>query len=339
MFLNFHSPALLRPLTLMTLLLFTSITLFLAIASDTAFYHPPLTFKSLLNSPVLTPVNSILYNTSTTSLRAHGLHPYYQHFVVNLPLLLLPALPLLFSRTPSQLAGNPRFLSALSATIILSLVPHQEPRFLIPTIPLLLSLVSLPSPSLSPIKFRGFATAWIIFNLALGLLYGRYHQAGVVPAQMWLGENKHILDLKAGTKVFWWKTYSPPVWLLNAPRDDLDTTDLMGTDAQEVEAALKNALGTCARSFSSGRGGAVSGEAILVVPKGRRELNVWRGEAPDPEGVLQDIRDMQWTMLWSERKHIGLDDLDFAEDGVWRTLSKVVRNRGLEMWRIRKECS
>lgn len=315
-------------------LLSSSTTLLMAIINDTSFYHRPLTLKTLLEKPVLAPLNSLVYNTSTSSLAEHGLHPRYQHFLVNFPLLLGPALPLLLARVP-QIKTNVRFVSAVSATALLSLIPHQEARFLIPIIPLLLSSLNLPSPTLSPRSFRLFAASWILFNAALGLLYGRYHQAGVAPAQMWLGNNKNSFEFAGCTPVFWWKTYSPPVWLLNTPRDILNTTDLMGTHAGKVEASLRKALGSCGRLPASGR---VIGEALLVVPHARSEPSIWRGEAPDPNGKLQHIRDMSWTLLWSERRHVGLDDLDFAEDGVWGTVSKVIRNRGLDMWKIKKDC-
>lgn len=153
---------------------------------------------------------------------------------------------------------------------------------------------------------------------------------------MWLSENKQLLGLKDNTPVFWWKTYSPPVWLLNAPRDRLNTTDLMGTDALEIEASLREALGSCDGSWT-GQAAEIS-DAVLVVPRARSEPGIWRGEAPDADGVLHHIRDTSWTLPWSESRHVGLDDLDFAEDGVWGTLSKLVRSRGLQMWRIRREC-
>ena len=323
-----------RPLTLLILLLSSSLTLLAAVMSDTDFYHGPLSFETLLEKPVLTPINSLLYNTSAESLAEHGLHPRYQHLLINLPLLLAPALPLLFSQIPLQ-KTKPQFISATSAMAILSLVPHQEPRFLIPVIPLLLSSISIFDPTSSPKTFRVFATTWIIFNAILGLVYGRYHQAGVVPAQTWLGENKQLLGLKHGAPIVWWKTYSPPIWLLNASREALDTKDLMGIEAVAVEAILRDSLGSCSR-LSAGATG--EGEAVLVVPRVRNELEIWRGEAPDGKGALHHIRGAKWTLIWNERRHVGLDDLDFAEDGVWGTLSKVIRKRGLDVWRIEMEC-
>ncbi len=50
---------------------------------------------------------------------------------------------------------------------------------------------------------------WIIFNLALGMLMGVYHQGGIVPAQMHIAASNEEIS-----HAFWWKTYSPPTWLI-----------------------------------------------------------------------------------------------------------------------------
>jgi phosphatidylinositol glycan class Z len=42
--------------------------------------------------------------------------------------------------------------------------------------------------------------------------------------------------------------------------------------------------------------------------------------------------------LWRYRQHIGLDDLDFGDDGVWPTLERVVGRRGLVAWDVRQAC-
>ena len=42
--------------------------------------------------------------------------------------------------------------------------------------------------------------------------------------------------------------------------------------------------------------------------------------------------------LWRYERHVGLDDLDFAEDGVWPTLRRVVGRRGLVVYEVEKIC-
>jgi hypothetical protein len=75
------------------------ITAFLAVSIDTEFYtSSPVTWSHLFSRPVITPLNNLRYNLSTSNLAAHGLHPWYQHILANLPLLLGPGFLLLFLR-------------------------------------------------------------------------------------------------------------------------------------------------------------------------------------------------------------------------------------------------
>src|SRR6202000_3078251 len=102
--------------------------------------------------PLKTPFNNLLYKTQTSNLAAHGLHPHYQHLVANLPQLLGPALILVIAsaypfnlRILKSTFTNNRLASAAMGTIFLSLIPHQEARFLLPTVPLILTSVRIPS--------------------------------------------------------------------------------------------------------------------------------------------------------------------------------------------------
>jgi len=42
--------------------------------------------------------------------------------------------------------------------------------------------------------------------------------------------------------------------------------------------------------------------------------------------------------VYTYRRHVGLDDLDWAEDGVWGTLQRVVGERGLGVYEFYKVC-
>ena len=166
---------------------------FIAVATDTAYYTGPAAtesfralFSSIDKAPVITPLNNIRYNTQVDNLAEHGLHPHYQHFLANLPQLLGPALPaLLASFYPFTLTNlksilsNPRLTSATTSIAILSLIPHQELRFLLPCVPLLLTCLRLPT---SPRLLTIFWTTWIIFNTLLSTLMGVYHQGGIIPS-------------------------------------------------------------------------------------------------------------------------------------------------------------
>ncbi|KAL8872896.1 MAG: hypothetical protein Q9174_001557 [Haloplaca sp. 1 TL-2023] len=283
-----------------------------AIAIDTHFYRSSLDslLQLLRNDPVITPLNSILYNTSTANLSLHGLHPPYQHLVASLPLLFGPALLLLYNVRRLTLP----ILSAFSATLLLSLIPHQEPRFLLPAVPLILSSIRLPNSRTVKNCWLG---SWIVFNAIFGVLMGIYHQGGVVPAQLWLGQHE---PGNANAQVFWWRTYSPPMWLLGGK--EIPTVDLMGMKTEEMKGRVLDAIGDCQAQESKGVG--------LVAPRSSVELDVWQ----------KDVREeLTFEQLWLHTRHLNLDDLDFEEDGIWGTLERVVGRRGLVIWKIRRNCS
>ncbi|KAL8739318.1 MAG: hypothetical protein Q9181_000049 [Wetmoreana brouardii] len=301
-----------RPFSLLALISTFLITSILAIAVDTSFYHSstdPL-YQTLRTEPIITPINSLIYNASTSNLSLHGLHQPYQHLVASLPLLLGPALFLLYYTYEPTLS----VLSAFSATILLSLVPHQEPRFLLPTVPLILSSVRLPK--LRVLKRYWFGS-WIIFNAVLGILMGIHHQGGVVPAQLWLGQQE--TEGFGAANVFWWRTYSPPMWLLGGK--EVVTVDLMGMKAEEMMERVSGAIGSCELKGSKCVG--------LVAPSSSTELDNWRERTAGQ---------MVFEQVWRTKRHLNLDDLDFEEDGVWETLKRVVGRRGLAVWRISRLC-
>lgn len=123
------------------------------------------------------------------------------------------------------------------------------------------------------------------------------------------------------SEVFWWRTYSPPVWLLDGNR--LQVTDLMGLDVKQMFARLDTGLQDgCHRSVG------------LVAPRSSTELDYWTtgGKTAEEGGGLV------FEQVWTYTAHIGLDDLDFAGEGVWRTMERVIGRRGLTVWRVRRRC-
>ncbi|KAL8838086.1 MAG: hypothetical protein Q9176_005291 [Flavoplaca citrina] len=298
-----------KPFSLLALSMTFILTSILAIAVDTYFYHPSSTesfFQILRSDPTITPLNSLLYNASTTNLSLHGLHPPYQHLIASLPLLLGPALLLCwYIRKPSL-----SMVSALSATVILSLIPHQEPRFLLPAVPLVLSSISVPRHGALR---RSWFISWIIFNAMLGVLMGIYHQGGVVPAQLWLGEQQPYDSEIA--QVFWWRTYSPPVWLLGGK--ELDTVDLMGSKAEEMMDRVLGAI--------DGHKGDGPRSIGLVAPRSSVDLDAW---------ITKTKNRIVFEQMWITKSHLNLDDLDVEEDGVRGTFERVVGRRGLVIWKV-----
>lgn len=170
-----------------------------------------------MNNFVVTPINFFKYNANTKNLETHGLHPRLLHFFVNVPLLfgvlgvvgLLTFVKMVYSGLKARWLHLPRLQSIvglMTSTFIvpialLSLFPHQEPRFIIPV---LFPLVFLHAPELSQVPsldiVRRFndnddesaaeppqrcksrkLTLWYVSNLLLAFFYAFAHQGGVFP--------------------------------------------------------------------------------------------------------------------------------------------------------------
>jgi phosphatidylinositol glycan class Z len=274
-----------------------------AITVDTMFYNDRDDFGlfDIVRHPVIAPLKSLLYNTQSANLALHGTHPHWQHFLVNLPQFLGPATILLFTNPiPST-----TLFAALAGTAILSVFPHQEARFLLPAVPLMFSSLQLPQRGRRP-----WIAIWIMFNCLMGILMGVYHQGGIVEAQAYIRSQSDI------GQAFWWKTYSPPTWILGDRNDNLATVDLMGLGKQD----LKDQICTAAGQKTS---------AVLVAPRSA----VFLDQFAVPEGPTAN--GLQLTERWSVRNHLNLDDMDFGDDGVVQTLSRVVGRRGLVVFDVR----
>ncbi|KAK4456482.1 glycosyltransferase [Cladorrhinum samala] len=308
-----------NPLPLLAILVAGLCTTILAIGLDTAFYtNHSITWSDLIHHPVLTPLNNLLYNIDPENLAKHGLHPWYQHILVNLPQLIGPAAILLFTRPHLSL----RLWSAISGIVVLSLSKHQEARFLLPTVPLLLSSIRLPK---SEKVMRVWTVSWIIFNLIFGTLMGVYHQGGIVPAQVFMSKQPDA------TRAVWWKTYMPPIWLLNGKNEVLRTEDVMSIKGELLLEELQK-IATCDipadrrnNEYLKEKNG-----TYLVAPLSATWL--------DPYLPNKGKQGLRFREVWRNTHHLNLDDLDFGEDGVWNTLSRVIGRRGLAIWRVTKSC-
>ncbi|KAI9837530.1 MAG: hypothetical protein M1819_007181 [Sarea resinae] len=302
-----------KPLSLLSVLLTAVLTVVLAIVVDTSFYSESLTLSTLLTHPVVTPLNNLLYNLQTTNLAQHGLHPYYQHILANLPQLLGPAYILVIFCPTFSL----RLVSAVSGILVLSLFQHQEARFLVPAIPLILSSIQLPRT-----QRRAWIASWIGFNVVFGVLMGTYHQGGIVPTQAFLAGREDA------TQALWWKTYSPPIWLLNGKNEVLTTTDLMGMPSDQMIQRLK-LIAPC-RSLNGHNG------TYLIAPESATYLDSYAD--PVPQRRVEE-HGLHMEKVWVYRSHLSLDDMDFAEDGIWSTIKRVVGRRGLAAWRVTNDCT
>jgi len=298
-----------RPAYLMIMLLSGFLTLLVAVVVDTEWYTSgTVSLSNFTRLGVFTPWNNLVYNFDPRNLAQHGLHPYYQHLLINLPQLLGPAfILLLFKFRPST-----HLYSALSGVTVLSCFQHQEARFLMPAIPLILSSVDLP---------RRFAKvwvgSWVVFNVLLGLLMGVYHQGGIVPGQLWLAEQDDI------SQAFWWKTLSPPTYLLGEYARRVQTHDLMGRPGANMTDDLLR-LVPCGLTSSS----------VLVAPHSATYLDNLIDRTQSNSNTSQ----LSFEHIWTYRKHLNMDDIDPLEEGFLGTWHRIVGRRGLGIWKITRTC-
>ena len=279
----------------------------IAIVVDSNFYSKAqrMSLLDILRHPVITPLNSLLYNSQSANLALHGTHPHWQHLAVNLPQLLGPALLLLVTKPVLSTS----LISALVGTLILSIFPHQEARFLLPAVPLVLSSVQLPQRGR-----RVWITSWVIFNSMLGVLMGVYHQGGIVPAQAYLTSQPDI------TWAYWWKTYSPPTWILGDRNHNLTSEDLMGLSST----LLENHICDGHKSQAAGP----NTHAVLIAPYSATIVDGLLDNGAETSSCLSLKR------RWGTNSHLNLDDMDFGDDGVLPTLSRVIGRRGLVVYDI-----
>ena len=195
-----------------------------------------------ISNYVITPLNNLLYNSNYNNLAQHGIHSYYTHILINLPQILGPGLVFFISKYYSKTTP---FLTVISGLIFLSIIPHQELRFLIPLVPLACCCFDFTLKWIKPWMLY----IWYLFNIAMSLLMGVFHQGGVISALDYLRlQNEDSVQI-------WWRTYSPPSWILGSNSTEtisIETTiddnksfnliDCMGTDVENVEKVINNTL-------------------------------------------------------------------------------------------------
>jgi len=194
---------------------------------------------------VVTPVNFILYNLDTSLLKEHGLHPRMTHFLINMPLLYGPLALALYTFIvcavikrkfvdcasmilrmrlkedknsddyQAYLIWNMLLCSCLIPVILLSFIPHQEPRFIIPVfVPLvILFSSSLFEPSFTSLKLL----SWFLWNIFGCALFGILHQGGMYPCLAHLQQylyNAKSQTLNTTYHVTFYHTYMLPQHLL-----------------------------------------------------------------------------------------------------------------------------
>ncbi|KAG5451612.1 alpha 1,2 mannosyltransferase [Clonorchis sinensis] len=258
-------------------ILVAALSLHLCLLVDTAYYKNR-SFSQLysnwsLSDLVCVPCRFFAYNSNSTHLAEHGLHPRYLHLLVNLPLITGPVVVLLALYPPKQFFSVHClfWLCALVPLAILSTVPHQEARFLMPLIPFVTILAGhrlealLASPRKSNLfhLWRSkwgtfFSFCWFIQQTILLLLFGTLHQGGLV---RYFKSLQPPVSSDCRSYIFY-HTYMPPrfpfgLYSPPIPGNHCNTvTDLMGSDASRLRHALQqlrnsNALQTSGQHLAN----------------------------------------------------------------------------------------
>lgn len=277
------------------------------------------------DSYVLAPLNNLAYNTDVANLALHGLHSRLHHILVNLPTLMGPGLVLLLS---TRYVRTISFEAAVSGIAILSLVPHQEARFLVPVVPLLCC-------AFDPTRWgskhqKALITGWLAFNVFMGALMGVIHQGGVIPAQAFIGSNgADLFSPGLPATVAWWKTYSPPIWILGRPDGTVTFVEPAPTGDNDYEryADVISAAGSRQRTNSTtdlvpphmtvldlmGAPDDIMMDVLRAAThnKGDTFLVAPRAAVHSSPGLVALDSD-QMAQVWSTRLHVSLESMTFS---------------------------
>lgn len=219
-------------------------TSFLLVVFDTNFYTDlfvdfwNIASNDIVCNIIITPWNFMRYNSQSSNLEKHGIHPRYLHllnllFIGNV--LVVPVYADLFRIIYSKIRRQPlsgiklwRFFTIITPVALLSIFPHQEPRFLLPLIlPICLAFRSKVTMG-KGLKFREelvggnhltkkrFLMPWLAINFVLFLFYSYVHQSGVTQSLFYLHDEVHSKDFRANeTSIIFAGIYLPPQHLLH----------------------------------------------------------------------------------------------------------------------------
>lgn len=218
-------------------------TSFTFIFFDSLYYN-----QGSSGSLVVTPYNFLSYNTDTSKLNLHGLHPRITHMFLNVPMLfgvlgiagyftLAKWVLVAVKKGCLNISLSDRLMMAsfLLPILLLSAFPHQEARFIIPVFFPLVFIASNALTSGGKWFTRLMVGLWIFGNVAGLLFFGFVHQGGVIPALFYLNH----LDTESKSVIFY-RTYMPPrhVLLMNTTSPKYSVRDVMGGSLYSLRETL-----------------------------------------------------------------------------------------------------
>ena len=199
----------------------------------------------------LTPLNLLRYNANASNLEKHGIHPWFLHVAVNVPLMFTP---LVYIIIPAMIQSdvycqgtnyNKHILHVLAGSLLFSLAglssfSHQEPRYILP---LIIPITILMAKYFYPLFSRKLLLMlWILFNVVYFIFFALLHQGGVVPSM----EFVHSLSKAhhgSNVEVIYYKTYMPPMHLAAVSEQSSNkfkVRDLAGSAHEVLETTLKS---------------------------------------------------------------------------------------------------
>ncbi|XP_038050794.1 GPI mannosyltransferase 4-like [Patiria miniata] len=165
------------------------------VLTDPQLLFANLNYDFLVHNLTVTPLNSLMYHLDIDNIAQHGLHPRITHIFVNLPMLFLPLVVCFATEVFAVVRGARQTTSTgftgsssraffilcfVTPTFLLSLVPHQEARFILPVlVPLVLLYAEFVMSGVSVPN-----VPWIVWNVLGCIMFGFVHQGGVVPSVM-----------------------------------------------------------------------------------------------------------------------------------------------------------
>ncbi|GFR61688.1 mannosyltransferase [Elysia marginata] len=145
---------------------------------------------------------------------------------------------------------------AVVPVLCLSVFPHQEPRFLIPTLPVFMVMGAKFLAAIGPVK-PSFMVVWVVFNVTLTFVYGYMHQGALTPAISIYQQKLSSISSKPSPgshHAIFYKTYPPPRHLLLLPKSSsshVHIHNLEGRPVTSVRSAVLDSKAKCREAKGS----------------------------------------------------------------------------------------
>lgn len=304
-------------------LLPTMLSISIVIATCDTFFYRGWTLRNF----IWTPLNFVSYNMDPKNLAQHGLHPWYLHSAVNVPMLfnvlgigglylvsrafvLLAISP--WSSKPDLFNFNGLMIFSFAFPLLtLSLTPHQEPRFLLP---LLVPLVILLGPFLlrrEGISAKAIRSFWYAGNAVCVLFFGFFHQGGIYETQHWFHRHLHYERARGThTQLIYFHTYMPPMSLLALPHRPL--IDANGTRYRKSKSIFYEDMAGAPLDELKQRCSRLVAEAQAKYKKNKLMTEIYvvypATLSPSVDRMLMQLPLLRWKHVYKSYPHLSMED-------------------------------